>query len=186
MLAEDSNIALRAQGGDLSALDELVEQHTERLFRVVGRMMNDRQESEEIVQEAWVRAWRGLPQFQADRPFFPWLARIAVNAARDSWRKRRPLDFADASGELEHLADQVEGPEPALERRELLAQLAQAVAQLRPEQRVVLSLRYEAGFSYQQIAATVDLPLNTVRTHLRRAKLALRQRLEVRDERLAG
>jgi len=186
MLAEDSNIALRAQGGDLSALDELVEQHTERLFRVVRRMMNDRQEAEEIVQEAWVRAWRGLPQFQADRPFFPWLARIAVNAARDSWRKRRPLDFADAEGELEHLADQVEGPEPAFERQELLAQLAQAVAELRPEQRVVLSLRYEAGFSYQEIAAIIDVPLNTVRTHLRRAKLALHQRLEVRDERLAG
>jgi len=186
MLAEDSNIALRAQGGDLLALDELVELHTGRLFRVVRRMMNDRQEAEEIVQEAWVRAWRGLPQFQADRPFFPWLARIAVNAARDSWRKRRPLDFADAEGELEHLADQVEGPEPALERQELLAQLAQAVAELRPEQRVVLSLRYEAGFSYQEIAAIMDVPLNTVRTHLRRAKLALHERLEVRDERLVG
>src|SRR3972149_5658998 len=123
MPAEDPNLALRAQGGDTLALDELVGRHTERLFRVVRRMMNDRQEAEEIVQEAWVRAWRGQPQFQEDRPFFPWLARIAVNAARDSWRTRRPLDSAGAPGPREPRAGQVEGPEPPLERQELLAQL---------------------------------------------------------------
>lgn len=186
MPASDSDLVSLAQGGDPLALDELVARHTQRLFRVVRRMMHDRQEAEEIVQEAWVRAWRGLAGFQAERPFFPWLATIAANAARDSWRKRRPLDFSDVSDELEDVADAEIGPEPALERQESLARLVQQVAELRPEQRVTLSLRYEAGLSYQEIADAMDLPLNTVRTHLRRAKMRLRQRLEEQVERLAG
>jgi RNA polymerase sigma-70 factor (ECF subfamily) len=119
-------------------------------------------------------------------PPFPWLARIATNAARDYWSKRSPLSFADLGEQAETLEDDLVGPEPSRERGELLDRLALGVRQLRPEYRLVIALRYDAGFSYEETAKALSIPVNTVRTHLRRAKSALRSWLEVEDARLDG
>ncbi len=182
----DQELLRQAQAGKAEAFDELVRRLTPRLFRVVRRMASDAAQAESLVQETWVRAWRALPRWREGGVPIAWLATIAVNLARDAWRKKAPVDFADlADGALE-LADDAAGPEQVLESAERLAGLARAVQQLRPEQRAVIALRYDAGLSYEEVAGAMRIPVNTVRTHLHRAKAALRRWLEAGDDRSTG
>lgn len=174
-------LLLRARAGDEGAFDELVALHTPRLYRVLRRWCSDRAEAQSLVQETWLRAWRRLPELRADRDLFPWLARVAVNLARDGWRKQRPLQFADLSDPEREAVDRGPEPEAAFDRQELLERLRGAVGQLRPEYRMVIALRYDGQLSYQEIAQVLDLPLNTVRTYLHRAKAQLRAMLESHD-----
>jgi len=178
---EEAELIRRAQAGDPAAFDLLVERYTPYLYRVVRRLASDQNEAGAIVQEAWLRAWRARHRYVADRPLSPWLVRIAVNVARDLWRKKAPLDFADLGGEEIVLPDPVPGPEDQLTRKEALERLVRGVKKLRPEYRMVIALRYDAGLSYNDIASALEIPLNTVRTHLRRAKSVLRLWMEAED-----
>ncbi len=180
-IPDDAELVQRAQAGDETAFDALVERHTPRLYRVVRRMASDAAEAEVFVQEAWLRAWRALPGWDAQGSLFPWLARIAMNVARDAWRKLRPLDFADLDGGDLALAAEEPSPEQWLEREQALEVLSRAVGQLRPEERAVIALRYDGGLAYEQIAQALQVPVNTVRTHLHRAKAALRRAVEAED-----
>ncbi len=172
----------RAQAGDQEAFDQLVELHTPHLYRVVRRMASDRSEAEAVVQEAWLRAWKARMSLPPESEVFPWLARIAVNVARDVWRKHRPLDFSDTSQDELEAPGEEPGPETQVEATQELEWLKRAVADLKPEQRTVIALRYDAGMAYEDIARTLGLPVNTVRTHLHRAKAALRATREAADE----
>jgi RNA polymerase sigma-70 factor (ECF subfamily) len=144
-------------------------------------MTSDTDEAEAILQETFWRIWKALPRYQEDRRFFPYLATVATNLVRDSWRK----DRWRLPDEYEALADQfpdnLPTPETQLETAERLQALAKAVADLPPAYRAVIALRYDAGLSYEEVATALGLPLNTVRTHLRRAKAVLRQELETFD-----
>lgn len=178
----DQELISRARDGDDAAFAHLVTRHTPALYRVVRRLASDQGEAEAIVQEAFLRIWQNLHRYKEDREFFPYLVTIAVNLGRDQWRKSRFLDF----GGLEPLADSLPTPEPGpeiqVEQAERLQTLAQAVGDLPPAYRAVIALRYDASMSYQQIADALSLPLNTVRTHLRRAKGHLRNVLEPLEE----
>ncbi|MGD8604819.1 MAG: RNA polymerase sigma factor [Anaerolineales bacterium] len=167
----------RAKAGDEVAFDQLVESVTPRLYRTVRRMSSDRMEAEAIVQETWLRAWKALNRVDTDRPVMPWLTTIAVNLARDQWRKSQRLQVEAEPKSVWESA--VSRPaEKMMLQRDKAQQLADYVSQLRPEYRAVIALRYEAGLSYEEISEALSTPINTVRTHLRRAKLALRQRME--------
>jgi RNA polymerase sigma-70 factor (ECF subfamily) len=122
-----------------------------------------------------------MPRFDEDRPITPWLMRIGVNVARDIWRKSKPLSFIDLSGEEDYLQDDRSGPEEHMTEQEALEKLVQGVERLKPEYRMVIALRYEGALSYQEIASVLNLPLNTVRTYLHRAKSTLRRWLEAED-----
>lgn len=176
-----AELVRRARGGDPEAFDRLVGIYTPRLYQIVHRFTSDRGEAEAIVQETWLRVWRALPRSVEDRPLAPWLVRIAVNVARDIWRKKKPLDFADVGGYEDLLHDERPGPEERMSQKEALERLVEGVKRLKPEYRMVIALRYEGGLSYQEIARTLNLPINTVRTHLHRAKSTLRRWLETND-----
>jgi RNA polymerase sigma-70 factor (ECF subfamily) len=178
---EEADLVRDAQAGDSAAFDLLVERYTPHIYRVVRRLASDQNEAEVIVQEAWLRAWRAIPRYVADRPLGPWLVRIAINVARDRWRKKTPLDFTDLGGEEIVLLDPMPGPEEQFSHKEALERLARGVEKLRPEYRMVIALRYDAGLSYKQIASALEIPLNTVRTYLRRAKFVLRLWMEAED-----
>lgn len=186
-LNEASGDPLRlARSGDPAAFDALVELHTPHLYRVVRRLASDRAEAEAIVQEAWLRAWKARASLPVEDEIFPWLARIAVNVAHDVWRKHRPVDFADVGQTDLDVPGDEPGPEVRLEEAQALEWLSKAVDTLKPEQRTVIALRYDAGLSYEQIAQTLNIPVNTVRTHLHRAKAALRAAWEEDDDRSSG
>jgi RNA polymerase sigma-70 factor (ECF subfamily) len=178
----ESGRAQRSGADAEASFDRLVAAYTPRLFRIVRRFASDAGEAEALVQETWLRAWKAFPQVDASRPLLPWLARIAVNAARDAWRRARPVDFADLGEEIEARDEDQVGPELSMERSELLERLALGVARLRTEYRVVIALRYDAQLSYEEIARNLSVPLNTVRTHLRRAKAELLAWLETSDD----
>lgn len=182
----DQDLLRRAQAGDLQAFDELVRRLTPRLFRIVRRMASDSDQAEGWVQETWLRAWRKSGQWRGTGDPIAWLAAIAVHLARDDWRKQSPMDFADLGDEGEGLREEAPGPEQVVDRAELLGRLARAVQQLRPAQRAVIALRYDAGLSYEDVARAMAIPVNTVRTHLHRAKAALRAWLESEDDRSVG
>ncbi len=177
----ESDLIRRASQGEAIAFDRLVEVHTPRLYRLVRRMAPDAAEAEALVQEAWLRAWKNRRRCAPDKPFFPWLAAIALNLARDEWRKRRPLDFADAGDSIEGLPAEEASIEVQVEAQQARERLGRYITELRPEWRMVIALRYDGGLEYTEIAAVAGIPLNTVRTHLRRARESLRVRLEVED-----
>ena len=181
MERSETELIRRASQGEAGAFDRLVEVHTPRLYRLLRRMAPDPAETEALVQEAWLRAWKNRRRCSPDNPFFPWLAAIALNAARDDWRKRRPLDFADV-GDSIYVVRAEEAPiEVQVEGRQARERLRRYIEELRPEWRIAIALRYDGGLEYTEIAEVVGIPLNTVRTHLRRAREWLRVRLEAED-----
>jgi RNA polymerase sigma-70 factor (ECF subfamily) len=167
-----------ARQHDEVAFGELVDFYTTPVYRVVCRMVNDSMEAESIVQETFWRFWQALPRYDAGRPLLPYLAAIASNLARDRYRRQRWVEEAAPDSLLARVPDPHPEPEDGLVRKGTLQRLADAVETLPFPYRSVISLRYEAEMSYQEIAEALSLPLNTVRTHLRRAKQALRERLE--------
>lgn len=181
-LSEQELIEL-AQNGDEEAYESLILTYTPGLYRVVRRMLPDDAEAEAVIQETFWRVWRNLGRYQNDRPLFPYLVTVAVNQLHDRWRSSRWLEDAD----ITEAADQLLDPRPLLaveiERRELLEQLARAVAELPDQYRVVIVLRYQAEMRYEQIAETLNIPINTVRTHLHRATRLLRAEMEKFDGR---
>jgi RNA polymerase sigma-70 factor (ECF subfamily) len=182
----EAELISRSRAGDDQAFAYLVQLYTPRLYRVVRRMSSDSSEAESIVQEAFLRAWRSLRTWKARhvensvaprQPFFSFLVTIALNLGRDRWRKERFLDFGDPETSLEWIPDSQPGPENLLETTETLQALVQAVSSLPQPYRIVIALRYDAEMSYEDISQTLNLPINTVRTHLHRAKAVLRQAL---------
>jgi RNA polymerase sigma-70 factor (ECF subfamily) len=171
----DDLLVRRAQAGDDQAFAQLVVRHTPALFRLARRMTSDSSEAEALVQETFLRLWKNLARYKGERPFYPYLVTIALNLGRDQWRKFRQLDFSGLESLEESQPDASPSPEMQVERSEARRALAQAVADLPDAYRVVIALRYEAGLSYQEIAESLELPINTVRTHLRRAKAHLRK-----------
>ncbi len=182
----EAELISRSRAGDDQSFAYLVQLYTPKLYRVVRRISSDASEAEAIVQEAFLRAWQALRTWKArhleepdapGQPFFSFLVTIALNLGRDRWRKERFLDFGDPEKTLEWIPDPQPGPETLVETRETLQALAQAVSSLPQPYRIVIALRYDAEMSYEEISQALNLPTNTVRTHLHRAKAALRQAL---------
>ncbi len=179
VLSDEHDLLEGARLRDESAFGELVIAYTPVLFRIVRRMVTDTMEAEAILQETFWRFWQALPRYHADRPLLPYLATIASNLARDRYRRERRVEDVDVEDVLESRRSE---PNRSLERsvdeKKTLDGLAEAVQALPFAYRAVIALRYEAEMSYEEIAEALSLPLNTVRTHLRRAKQILRRQIE--------
>jgi len=175
--ALEQDLIVRARSGDESAFEQLVEAFTPHLFRVVRRMVADTGEAEAIIQETFWRVWQALPRYKEDRRFFPYLVTIAANLMRDAWRKEHRVLPDEFDAIVDHF-DELPSPEMQVVEAELLHSLTRAVEELPPLYRAIIALRYDAGLSYEGIASAMDLPLNTVRTYLYRAKSALHKSLK--------
>ncbi|MFQ5854371.1 MAG: RNA polymerase sigma factor [Anaerolineae bacterium] len=182
----DEELVGRHLRGDRLAFRKLVDRYTRSIYNLAHRFTADRAEAEDIVQETFLRVYRALPNSRLDLPFRPWLFRIAVNLCRDWTKKRRPAPFSalevgrDGISPYEEIPDDAPLPLDQIEAEEMKSLLAQAVAELPDPYRLAVTLRYTEGLSYQEIADALDIPLNTVRTHLFRARRLLRQTLEHR------
>jgi RNA polymerase sigma-70 factor (ECF subfamily) len=176
--ASEQDLIRRARAGESNAFEQLVNAYTPDLFRVVRRMTGNTEDAEAAIQETFWRVWQALPRYLEDRRFFPYLVTIAVNLVRDAWRKERRV----LPGELDEESTTRSGEsltlEMQLEETELLQALAKAIEELPAPYRAVIALRYDAGLSYDETAYALSLPVNTIRTHLRRAKLVLNKKLE--------
>lgn len=185
-LAEQELVAA-ARGGQPDAYGELVRRHQAAVYNVAYRLVGERQQALDLAQETFVRAYRALGSFDAERPFGPWVNRIAANVAL-SWLQRRrvptvPLarERADGDGDGRAevpLPDYAAEPERVYLAGEAHERLRRAILALPAPYRAVIELRHFQDLAYEEIAAALGIPLSDVKSHLFRARRLLRERLE--------
>lgn len=188
MTTEVSDLALvrRVQRGDKSAFDALVLKHQHKVIKLVMRYVRDPATAEDVAQEAFIKAYRALGQFRGDSAFYTWLYRIAINTAKNTLlsRDRSPVAYQlDLQNPQESSAVQArlkdpDTPEGLLITEEIRATVNAAIETLPEELRTAIVLRELEGLSYEEIAATMDCPVGTVRSRIFRAREAIDRRLK--------
>ena len=175
---DEEGLVARARAGDRAAFDALVRRHSDGLFAVVARLCGDRDEAEEVTQEAFLRAWSGLPGFRGDAQFFTWLYRIGVNEARrraDGRRRRGDVVVVSLHEQREHASrDHWVHPVDRAERADLRRTLEAAIARLPVDQRAAFVLRDVEGLSTAEAAAVLGLREAAFKSRLHRARKRLR------------
>ncbi len=168
---DEGTLVARARAGDAGAFRELVERYRDRTHALALRILRSPADAEEVAQDAFVRAWLALPRFRGEARFSTWLYRIAVRRAFDraqTLRLRRARE-ADLAAAGEPAAAGAPAGHAALVRR-----IEDLVANLPPAQRAAVTLYYLLDRSVEQVAETLEMPENTDKTHLSRARAALR------------
>ena len=176
----DQQLVERVQKGDKRAFDVLVLKYQHRIYSLVTRFIRDPDEVQDVVQEAFIKAYRALPGFRGESAFFTWLYRIAINTAKNYLvsRSRRPpgadvdiedAEYLESAGALRDLA----GPENQLMTEQLRAVIDKAIRALPEDLRTALTLREFEGLSYEEIAEVMRCPVGTVRSRIFRAREAV-------------
>jgi RNA polymerase sigma factor (sigma-70 family) len=184
MVETDAELVARALGGSQDACRRLADRFTPPAFNLILRLVRDRGVAEELTQDALVKAFRGLRSFDPSLKLSPWVLRIAHNTAIDYLRRHRPelvsiTEDPERPGSHPILVDErARTPFEHAQQADLRAALDWALAQLRPEYRRLVVLRYQEDHSYEDIAAGLHLPLGTVKSHLHRARQAMARLLE--------
>lgn len=180
-MAVDGELIRRTLRGDNGAFGELVRKYKDRLYNSVVRIMRCPMDVEDIVQDAFVRAFATLKDFRQDCAFFTWLYRLAVNEAITRIRERGRTVSLDASRErgFYEPIDQEESPLDSLMREERAPAVAAALAKLNEQHRTILVLREIERFDYATIARVLDLNVGTVRSRLHRARMQMRRLLNM-------
>ena len=179
----DVRLLQRIAARDTGALAELYDRHSRLLFGLILRIVRDRAEAEEILQETFVRVWTRAETYDAQigGPL-PWIVRVARNCAIDRLRARRvraPVDALDvAAGEAAVPATGIQTPEAAVLDAERRRTLTDALAGLPAEQRQLIEAAFFEGYTHSELARHFGLPLGTVKTRIRTGMIAMRQRLE--------
>jgi RNA polymerase sigma-70 factor (ECF subfamily) len=183
--ASDLSLVQRVQRGDKGAFDVLVLKYQHKVVKLVMRYVRNAAEAEDIAQDAFIKAYRALPQFRGDSAFYTWLYRIAINTAKNAVvaRDRNPVDFDldmtnnDESYEMQGRLKDSETPEALVLTDEIRTTVNVAIANLPDDLRTAIVLRELEGLSYEEIAATMDCPVGTVRSRIFRAREAIDSRL---------
>lgn len=171
--AMEERLAIRCRSGDLTAFDELVSRYQLRLFRFAFRLLQDRAEAEDAVQDTFVRAYRALPAYRPDGFFSSWIYRIALNECRRRMRGRKPT----IPLELTPISAGQPDPQQIVLNHERNRQLRDAIDALPEHYRVVLILFYFEEMSVEQIARTVRVSISAVKVRLHRGRARLASRL---------
>ena len=184
MIRTDEELVARATAGDLDSFNQLVTRWERPIYALAYRTLGREEDARDVVQEAFLRAYRGLRGFKGQAKFSSWLYRITLNLCRDWIRRERrapvvqvpegtdPVDLADQR------ASPVESVEDLVARREMSRAVARAMADLPEEQRLAILLKEYHGLTFQEIADMLNCPLSTVKTRLYQGLTMLRRRLE--------
>ena len=185
----DADVVSLAQQGRDAAFRELVRRYERPVFSLIFRMVRDRELAEDLAQDTFIKVLNHIDRYRPEFKLSSWLFKIANNVAIDHLR-RRHLDTVSIDGSphamtqdaIEATSFDVVGQQESaleeLEAKELGSAIERAIASLRPEYRSCIMLRHVEGRSYEEIAATLDLPLGTVKTYIHRARHELRRALE--------
>jgi RNA polymerase sigma-70 factor (ECF subfamily) len=184
---DDSFLIAQSVRGDRSAFGELVHRYQDRLYNTVYRVLGNAEDSQDVVQDAFLSAYQSLHHFKGDSRFFTWLYRIAVNSAISLKRKQRVVLSADLPTSRQAAAEPLDEsdasqPSSPLERAEEEQRLQAALGRLTPEHRAVLVLKDIEGEKYETIADILQVPIGTIRSRLHRARLELRDLLQTDGE----
>ncbi|HVC31739.1 MAG TPA: RNA polymerase sigma factor RpoE [Steroidobacteraceae bacterium] len=183
--ASDLSLVRRVQRGDKGAFDALVLKYQHKLVKLVMRYVRNPAEAEDIAQEAFIKAYRALPQFRGDSAFYTWLYRIAINTAKNAVvsRDRSPVEYdldrsnTDESYDMQGRMKDSETPEGLVLTDEIRSIVNAAIEALPEDLRTAIVLRELEGLSYEEIAAAMACPVGTVRSRIFRAREAIDRRL---------
>jgi RNA polymerase sigma-70 factor, ECF subfamily len=182
----DQLLVVRAQQGDKKAFGLLVEKYHRKLGRLLGRMIRDQAEVEDVVQESFIKAYRALPNFRGDSAFYTWLYRIGINTAKNYLVSmgRRPQVMQEV--EIEDVENfdggyemrTTDTPETAMMTKQIAQTVNDTVAALPEELRTAITLREIEGLSYEEIATIMQCPIGTVRSRIFRARETISEKLK--------
>jgi RNA polymerase sigma-70 factor, ECF subfamily len=181
----DRDLIQRAQRGDDPAFAELVERHQRRAFAIAFGLVRDEEDASEIVQEAFLRVYRGLDGFNGAASFFTWLYRIVKNLSidlmrRPSWQRELADDLAGEQADALFLARLGGNPEDTLRRRELASAVGEAIEALPSYHRAVIVMREVEGMSYEEMAVAAGVSKGTIMSRLFHARKKLQRALALR------
>jgi len=189
--ADDPTLVRAAQQGETVAFEELIARHRDKIYARAFNMMRNEDEAIDLSQEAWVKGWQRLVQFQGESSFGTWMTRIVINLCLDQLRKHKrqrteSLEAMDEnSGGVErHMPVVSVNPTAGLERGELRARIDKALAQMSHEHRTVLVLHEFEEMEYKEIAKKMECSIGTVMSRLfyaRRKLAALLAELKQQD-----
>jgi RNA polymerase sigma-70 factor (ECF subfamily) len=184
---EESDLVLvkRVQRGDKTAFDLLVRKYQHKVVKLVLRYVRNPAEAEDIAQEAFIKAYRALPQFRGDSAFYTWMYRIAINTAKNSLasRDRSPIRYdldlndPEESHSVQTKLQDPDTPEGMALTEEIRQIVNSAIDALPEELKTAIVLRELDGLSYEEIAAAMECPVGTVRSRIFRAREAIDKRL---------
>lgn len=172
----ERSLVIRAQRGDASAFGELISQTQSAVYHVCLRMMGEQREAEDMAQEIYLRVYERLQTFDSQRPFLPWIRRVAANYCLNQLSRRLPAlsSFDEAYDRAEESA----GPLAQIEQAEQTRQIRTALLRLSPRQRAVIELRHFQDLRYEEIAQALNLPVSDVKSDLFRARRLLAEMLK--------
>jgi RNA polymerase sigma-70 factor (ECF subfamily) len=188
-VAFDRILVDRFKNGDQSAFDEMVSRYWDRIYAMVHQLLRNQQDAEEVTQDAFIRAHRGLVNFRGDSAFSTWLYQIATNLARNRywywWRRKRDKSVSfDAPVSAENdmtLADiipaEVESPDDIAVNQEFVNRIGQGMEKISAKHREILVLRNIKNLSYEEIAVILAISVGTVKSRIARARESLRSKL---------
>src|ERR1700730_1430254 len=184
-VSEELTLVQAAKRGDDSAFEELVRRYDRNVFRIAQHITQNREDAEDVVQEAFLKAYGNLAQFQEQSKFYTWLVRIAVNEALMKLRRRRPERTVSLDEEIKteddslprEIADWSPNPEQLYNQSELREILSKTIQGLPPGFRTVFVLRDVEGLSTEETAAALEASAPAVKSGVPRARLQLRERL---------
>jgi RNA polymerase sigma-70 factor, ECF subfamily len=182
---EELALVTAAKQGDVGAFEDLVRRYDRNVFRIAQHITQNREDAEDVVQDAFLKAYQNLPQFQMQSKFYTWLVRIAVNEALMKLRKRRPERFVSLDEDVQteedsmprEIADWSPNPEQQYNQAELKDILGKTIQGLPAGFRTVFVLRDVEGLSTEETAEALELSIPAVKSRLLRARLQLRERL---------
>jgi RNA polymerase sigma-70 factor, ECF subfamily len=171
---EEADLVRKAQGGDMSAFEELVVRYRDKIYARAYSMMRHEEEALDLSQDAWVKGWQRLSQFHGESSFITWMTRIVINLCLDQLRKQKRQRAEsieameeDGGGAIERRMPVVHvNPTSGLERAELRERIDRALAQLSYEHRTVLVLHEFEEMEYKEIAKRMDCSIGTVMSRL--------------------
>jgi RNA polymerase sigma-70 factor (ECF subfamily) len=176
--SDEQALVERCRGGqDDTAFAELVDRYKDLVYGLVYRLSRDRGQADDLAQEVFFKVHRGLPYFRGDARLSTWIYRIVYNVCCEERSRRHPPEVPLDRGEGRRPIDPGV-PDAAFGDLELRDRLARAMAGLPGNYRFLLAAHYLQGVQYEALAAALDMPMGTVKTHLFRARRMLRERLE--------
>jgi len=179
----DQNLVREYLKGDKDSLEILIKKYLSPIFNFVLRLVENKQDAEDITQEVFVKVWKNIKKFNQRKNFKTWLFTIAKNTTFDFLRKKKVTYFSDLEDKegknwvVDSLADPSPLPPEILERKELARDLERALKKLPPKMRAVLLLYYNEHLTLRAIAEILDEPLNTVKSRHRRGLVLLKKLL---------